>query len=367
MNRIGLKKSLFLVVVLILGVGCAKTETEITDETIKIPITIEEVTNGVVQETFLALGSIEPQISIAIDTGGMGKVEEIYVKVGDRIKAGDKLFSLDADNLKLNYNTTESQLRTIRDNLFVQYLDVKETFDNQEVLFSQGAIAKAQLDQTSLLYEQLRRQYLDASTAYENQVKNIQDGIDDRTVTSPISGKVAIVYIKQNEAIIGNVAMEIIDDEFVVAISAVTSEQINRMVLGNAALIYPDGKMLQASEGQVARFNELPNDATGLYEVEIELDNHDHRLRSGEYVEIDFIMEKRESILISKAAIRKIGENQVVYIVENDRAVQRVISLGVEQGEMIEVKDGLNSGEIIAIKGAGYLRDGSNVLIVTEK
>ena len=356
-----------LLAVVIMAVGCAEGDSEATDETVKIPVTISKAEAGVVRESFLALGSIEPQISISIDAGGNGTVEKLYVETGDREEAGDKLFLLDADNLERNFNTTESQLRTIRDNLYIQFLDLQETLSNQELLYTEGAISKIQLDQTRVLWEQLRRQYLDASTAYDNQVKNIQEGIDDRTAVSPISGKIAVIFIKENETINGSVAMKIIDDDFVVAIASVTSEQINKMVIGGSAVIYPDGKLLGSTEGQVSRFNELPDDGTGLYEVEVEIANQEHKLRSGEYVEIDFIIDERDALMIPKQAVRTFGENQVVFVIVDGRAQQRVVDLGTEQGEMIEVIEGLTEEDQVVVKGAGYLREGSEVLILTAK
>jgi RND family efflux transporter MFP subunit len=362
-----MKKIILSVIVLILiaSLLVACSGESVIDEALqeRLPITSESVEKHMVKETFLSLGRISPIISIAID-GAQGIVESIEVEPGQRVEKGDVLFKLDKDSLEYNFNTTESQLRTIRDNLYLQYSDLTETLENQKALYNQGAISRSQLDQTQTLFEQTRKQYLDAVTAYDNQVDNIQSGIDDRTVVSPISGKVAIIYIKENENVGNQVAMEIIDDESVVAVAEVNANRINRLSIGQTAIVYPDGNMDNEVMGKVVRFNELPDSATGLYEVEIEIDNEEHRLRSGEYVEIDFIVDERESITVSKSAVRRVGENDIVFVIEDGKAYAKVIEMGITQGDQVEILSGIEEGMFVALRGNAYLSDGVEVTVV---
>jgi len=357
--------TIMTLLILVFISGCSASSDSV-DETVQqaVPVTVELVQEMTIEESFLGLGRIEAQTSITVQPGAQQMVEEVYVKAGDVVEVGDQLFKLDQESLELNYNALESQLRTIRDTIYLQYLDSKNTLENNEVLLSQGAISKAQYDASLTALRQVEKQYYDAATSYNNQVENVKMGISDRTITSPVSGKVAAVNIVANENTTAQSTIVIINDESVIAISEVTSDRINHLTIGDSASIYPDGDPNKVVIGEVVRFNEIPNNVTGLYEVEIAINNEAHELRTGEYVEVDFIIDERVGLVVPLQAVQSSGEKRLVYISSENKAYSKEVMTGQTIENMIEITSGLEIGERVIVRGSTYVKEGTEIIEV---
>ena len=235
---------MFLTIVAMILSGCAPGSTEVndlvTEENNVVPVRITLAAQATLYETVLTLGEIEASAVNKI-LSGRGNVEEVFVTPGDIVEADQVLFTLDRDSLQKSYNATESQLRTIRDNLKIQRDDQADNLEKQNQLFEAGAISQSELDRAKLSFDQIDKQYKDAAVGYSNQIGNLKEGLSDREIKSPISGKVASVSIIENQSVSDFTAVEVIDDSSMIVKTYVTADQINNMLIGDRATVYPDG------------------------------------------------------------------------------------------------------------------------------
>lgn len=363
-----MKKIFMLITVLALILsGCASGSTEVTDleteENSTVPVRIANADQATLYETVLTLGEIEASAVYKV-LSGRGTVEEIFVAAGDIVEADQVLFTLDKDSLQKSYNAAESQLRTIRDNLKIQREDQADNLERQNQLFEAGAISQAELDRAKLSFSQIDKQYKDAAVSYSNQVSNLKNGLSDREIKSPITGKVASVSILENQFVSDLTAVEVIDDSSMVVKTNVTADQINNMLIGDSAVIYPDGDRGKIVYGTVTVLNEVPDVNTGLYEVELQLEESEYVLRTGEFAEIETMIDERVAVVIPKKAVRKVGEKEFVFIAKSNVAIQREIVSGTIQGEFVEILSGVAKGESVIVRGQSFLKDQSAIEIV---
>jgi len=355
--KLKVKLLLLIIASVFLIVGCASSEAEISlDADVSVPVVVAEARLAVLYEKVLTLGEIEASAVYKV-MSGRGTVEEIFVSPGELVSEGQILFSLDKDSLQNSYNAIESQLRTIRDNLKIQRDDQKSFFEKQEQLFEAGAISQADLDRSKTSYTQIDKQYRDAATNYANQISNLKDGLKDREIKSPIEGKIASVNLIENQVVSDIMAIEVIDDSSMVVNTNVTAEQINTITIGDHANVYPDGDRRKDVIGTVMVLNEVPNVNTGLYKVELQLSKSDYALRTGEYAEVETLVDERTAIVVPKKSVRKIGEGSYVYVAVEDIAIQREVLIGFIQGEMIEIISGVAKGEMVVVCGQSFLKD----------
>jgi len=353
-----------LAIFTLLLTACNTDEASDAVEEKRVPITVVTVEENDLNETFLSLGRVEAKTSVTVETGGIGTVQTVSVKAGDEVKKNEVLFTLDLEDIQANYTITESQLRTIRDNLKRQVTNMEEQVRQNQLLYDNQAISKNVLNQSIESLEQLKNQYSDAVINYNTRVSNLREDLESRKVKSPIDGRVAAVYIEKNQSVQNINAIEIINDDEVIAITDVTASQINQLVIDGPVIIHPDGNRTSECIGNIVRFNEIPKDSRGLYEVEVLICNEDGNLRTGEYIEAYYIVDQRRALLVPKSATKSVGDESVVYVIEENSAIERIVKLGITQDNSVEILDGLEAGEVIALRGSKYLKDGDKTKII---
>ena len=144
----------------------------------------------------------------------------------------------------------------------------------------------------------------------------------------------------------------------------VTADQINNMLIGDRATVYPDGDRSKIVEGTVTVLNEIPDGNTGLYEVELQLEQSECVLRTGVFAEIETMIDERVAIVIPKKAIRKVGEKDYVFVAKGKTAIQREVITGTIQGEVIEILSGIAKGEAVVVRGQSFLKDQTAIEII---
>ncbi len=346
--------------------GCSKAEKveeEELEADVSVPVQVEKSEIHEIYDSVKALGKIEANAVYQI-SAGTGQVEKVYVEAGDMVEADDLLFELEADSLEKNYRAVESQLRTLRDTLKIQKDDQKLTYDRQKELFEAGAISKRELESVELAYEQLKKQYQDAVVSYNNQVLNLKDGIEDQQVRSPIRGVVAAVYIKDSEQVMGQSAIEIMDDSSVKAVIGLTAQQVKRVNQGASAIVFTEGDMDVEIPAHVESINAVPSVASGLYEAELLLESDAVKLKAGEFVEVEILINIRKMVAIPRRSVIITGDTEKVFVAHDNHAVEKRVTTGRVNGDYIEILSGLDENESVVVRGQSFLKDGSAVEVV---
>lgn len=358
-------KIIIMILSMILFTSACSTdilEPEIVENNIRVELS--QVIRENITEKIPAIGSFEAFTKLEVIANGSGDVKSLRVKTGDKVKKGQLLFTLDNENAQIAYNSTESQLRTLRDNLKRQVDDLKVKFAKQEILYNGGSISKSELDNISSQLSQVENQYNDAVNNYNNQKRNLSNSIKDRSFKSPIDGTIAIVYIKENETVSNKLALEIINDEDMLFKVMVTGDTLDQIDIDTKANVYIDGDRDDIISGQVIKYNEISDASSGLYEVSILVSNQEGRIRSGSYGESDFIEDEREAILIEKKSILRDGEDKYVYIVEDEIAKKIKIEVGITVNKYVEVVSGISEDMLIVSRGQNYLSDMTKVIVI---
>ena len=102
-------------------------------------------------------------------------------------------------------------------------------------------------------------------------------------------------------------------------------------------------------------------------EVRAKLPNGELKLRPGLFVRIDVSLGvKQNAIVIPEQAIWPVGQNKIVYVVEDGKAFQRTVRIGERKPGAVEILDGLAAGEIIVTAGQMKLFEGASVQAAGE-
>lgn len=402
---------LVLSIVFMMISGCSSKDVDAEsngqeEEARYTPVEVSQVVPTSLTNMTTINGKVMADKDIMILATIPGKVKSVAVEDGDLVSAGDLLFTLDEKNIqnqvnqaktgydmaKANYDMTVEQVNTGKRSLeqtkvLVESLlsNARENLANTELLFEAGALSQSQLDQARLALEQqesqLQGQLDQAEMASSDQILEIaksqldqaqiaynqaQDALKDTSVTSPIDGVVAGVSIEAGGlASNAQPAMNVVDMNRVYVTIDVVEGLINRISEGQQVSVTIPAISDEAFHAVIDNVVPVPNARTQLYPIKIYLDNSAGDIKAGMFANVELALDIREDVLAvpSQAIVVKDGLN-LVYILEDDKAVEKEVELGLDTGIEVEIKKGLKEKDTIIIKGQDYLVDGGDVKVV---
>lgn len=116
-------------------------------------------------------------------------------------------------------------------------------------------------------------------------------------------------------------------------------------------------------EGRVAVVDTRIDPATRSVRVISEFDNADEALKPGLFLTVELVLERRTALLIAEEAIDPVGDRAFVFVVRDGRAQRQEIKLGLRLPGEVEVRDGLNLGEPVVVRGVQWIRNDQPVRV----
>ena len=357
--------TMLILLVSVLLIGCNADDSEVESTNIVIPVKLGVVVKDTVEETYVTIGKVIPSNQLDVYLNSIGKIETIFIKPGDFIEKDMPMIQLINDATNTTFNSTESQLRTIRDNLAVQYNAALENYNLQKVLFDTATVSQNTLDAS---HDQLlitQRQYRDAQITYNNQISNLQSSVDDLLVKSPIDGQIASLNVKIGETARNQLAATIIDNSTLYVQTMVSGELKKSLSLDQDVKLSLEG-IDQMIHGKVSVINEIPDMNNKLFEVRIII-IEDVNIGVGDFSEVEFITKSYETNLVPSTAIVRKGIEKYVFTYDDEILKKVVLETGLSNGEWIEaISDELNESSIIVIRGQNDLRVDDVIQIIED-
>lgn len=362
--------------------------------------------------------SVSPQLS--------GTVAAVNVDVGDRVREGDVLLQLDDEALRAQYQQAVSALELAEANLArleagateeerqqvaaslrqaAHNLDqARRQLERMEQLFNDGAVSKEQLDGARTAYEISKAQH----EAAQQQMLRVERGATPeelRAARAQVRQAAAAVELARIQLDHGQVKAPF--DGLVsrrsVEVGGLASAGIPALVLVDIDRVYVKGSVSQGYVNAVKPGDEVTvevssqstpfagvvhtispaADGAGLFPIRVEIENSDHRLKPGMFATVRIpVARADDAVAVPVNALVRHGDGRAVYTVEaaggeggagspgqERRGVARLrpVRLGVEDGDWVQVVDGVQEGEWIVVAGHGFLSDGRPVVWTQEE
>lgn len=369
MNKI-LKFILVVLLFTVVATGCnAAPEIDSGADVVKgIPVELEMMKNDIVENTYVSIGELVPNNQVDLFVKGSGYIERIEVKTGDIIEKDDLLMLLDDSEAGTSaYYSTESRLRTVRDDLKAQLDSSRKDLETQQILYKEGVISKEVFEKTQLQISSLERQYDNAVVAYRNELyslnESLENSVKNRIIYSPISGKIAAVYVKEGQAVGNQMAMSIVDNSSLYVKTYISSDLKKLLNVGDMVYVKLDGKDLNTKNGCINQINELPDMKTKLFETLICIEDFSEYI-IGDFAEVEFVIERYEALLVPTRAIIRSGTNQYIYTYEDEILKKVMIETGRTKDEWIEIIGYKGEAKQVVVRGQNQLTEDSKVEVV---
>jgi membrane fusion protein (multidrug efflux system) len=278
-----------------------------------------------------------------------GRIEQIFVEVGDRVRKGDMLVQMD---------------RTQLHQAIIQLKTVETDFMRLDTLNKVGSISKQQYDQIKAQYDIAR--------------SNVEFLRENTILSAPFDGMISGKYYEDWELYsgapntsVGKAAiLSIVQIDPLKAIVNISEKYYPLIQTSKNAVItcdiYPD----EVFPGRVLRVYPTIDPTTRSFTVEIIINNRGDRLRPGMFCRVFMSMGEEMSLVVPSLAVLKLqGSNErYVFLEENGKARRIPVTIGKRYDDMIEIiSDELKEGNNLIVSGQARLTDGVPVTATADQ
>jgi RND family efflux transporter MFP subunit len=348
------------------------------------------------REVDLAGSLISPdQAKVSSEVAGV--IRQVLVELGHEVAAGQIVVKLDPKELDLALQRAKSQLRQAEAQLGIDGMRLKEPPPDEQISSVRLAIAnrddaQAQLRRAQRLRSQNLLPQADLDTvetkvkvteaSYQAAIENVQSlratlqerrqavelaqkKLNDTDIRASIAGQVAERLVQQGEFIRENTPVISIVQMNPLKVKTAIQERYAGIVRpGLTVEFFVESAPGQKFQGKVTNVSPSVDQATRTFAVEILVDNKNRRLKPGFFAKGVIYTHRDENVLvIPEDTVSTLAGVSNVYVIENGKARQQMVSLGVRIGKLFELADGLKGDEILASSNLTMLATGVKVKV----
>lgn len=324
-----MQKSMYFVLAALALMGCSKTETKQEQEKVEVVRTMT-LTPRTIERVITLSSNLEGYETVNISPSIQGKIQHIYVEVGDKMQKGQNVVVMDETQYK--------QAKLTMGNLEIEK-------NRMDALIATGSVSQQNYDQVKLSYDQTK--------------ENLEFLQTNTYVKAPCDGVISAKNYEDGELYAGQPIAVITQINRLKTLIAVPESYIPQvkegMKLTLKSEIYPDKEFPAFIEVVYPTVDA----ATHTFQCKVQIPNANHLLRPGMYVTTTLGLGQADVICVPYQSVEKlVGANdRFVFLNNNGRAQRVAVELGQRFGEDVEII----APEIVA--GAEYVYVGQHRLV----
>jgi RND family efflux transporter MFP subunit len=354
------KKIAYKILVFSLTLGllnCGEDKKTIVDNSPVILVEVNQIkADG--NNPFLSVsGKIQATNSADLSTRMMGYVNKVHVNVGDKVRKGQLLVSINNNDLQAKRAQVNAGIMEAT----AAFNNAQKDYNRFKNLFANNSASQKEMDDMTANFEMAKAR-LEAANQMKNEI-NAQFAYSN--ITAPFSGTVTSKNVETGNMANPGVPLISLETPGNFEVMAMVPEtEISEIKKGTsvAILIKSINKSIQ---GKVVEVSTSAKNTGGQYLVKINLEKTDANILSGMFTTVQFPIERKaktEMVLIPAEAIVTYGQLSGVYTVsQTHTAMLRWLRLGRTFGDQVEVLSGLNSDEAYIVSAEGKLYNGAKV------
>ncbi len=328
-------------------------------------------TRGDVSEAVTATGTIEPVTKVEVGTQVSGIIDKLYADYNSIVTKGQLIAEMDKVTLQSELTSQQATY----DGAKAEYEYQEKNYLRNKALHEKQLISDTEFEESTYNYAK-------AKSAYESSEANLakaKRNLAYATITSPIDGVVISRAVEEGQTVAAGFETPTLftiaaDLTQMQVIADVDEADIGGVKEGQRVAFTVDAYPNDTFEGTVTQVRLEATEESNVvtYEVVISAHNPDLKLKPGLTANITiYIAERRNVVNIPVKALRfmpdppdgkapaheempqqKAPENdslKIVWVQENNTWNPRQVKVGMDNGVNIEICEGLNEGEIVAV------------------
>lgn len=337
------KRLIIPVSFLFLMAGCGNVEHKQVEEPV-VKVKVKKVEFSESSYNSFYSGTVKEENVTALSFPVMGKVDRVYVGLGETVRQGQLLASIDDASVLSAYNAAKAALEQAED----AYKRMKE-------LHEKGSLAE-------IKWIDVQSKYQQAKSMEEMAGKNLKDC----KLYSPYSGVISskTVEVGQNVAP-GMPVFNIVGRQSMNVRISVPENEISKVVKGQKAVIVVPALDNMKLDGAVSEKGIQANPISRSYEVKIRIDKSSlqKEIMPGMVTEVYITEESDMQNVVIPAGVLQLDEdnNYFVWLNNSGKAEKRIVVCGDFTATGVNVRSGLKAGDEIIVEGQQKVSEGTLV------
>jgi multidrug efflux system membrane fusion protein len=329
-----------------------------------VPVTVATATKGSIGVYLAAIGTVTPTYTDNITAQVTGVITAVHYREGQDVRKGAPLIDIDSRPYEAQLAQAQGTLNRDQNLLAEAQMDLtryqdawaknaipRQTFEDQEkiVLQDQGTVEN---DQGTVQYDQVQVGFC--------QIK------------SPIDGRVGLRLVDPGNLVTANsstplaVVAQIHPITVIFTLAEDSLPQVMQQMKGGKALevdAYDRTQQTLLAKGKLITVDNQIDTVTGTVKLRAQFDNSNGLLFPNQFVNTRLLVKTLDNqTLIPSSAVQHNGAADFVYLIQNNKAVQRTVKSGIsDQGNTAVT--GIKPGDVVANSSFQKLTNGSPIVL----
>jgi len=375
-------KRVFLLIPAVFWISCARQPAPPAQAArpAAIPVRAAAVSLQEWPDLYEATGTVRARSAATVASKVMGYVQQVSVQVGDRVREGQTLVTLDARDLEANLRKAEAgraeaesalpeaenAIAAARANLElaeatfrrIDDLAAKKSVSNQEF---DEASARRKAAQANFEMAKARRTQIDSKIAQAEQEQRAARIVRDyAAITAPFGGVITAKSVEPGNLAAPGAPLLTVEREGGYRLEVEVDEsKLEAVRAGRTAQVTIDA-LGRTFEAPVSEVVPAVDAASRAYTAKLDLPALP-QIRSGLFGKATFALGSRQALAMPAKALQEHGQLQSAFVVVNGEARTRLITAGRRFQDSVEVLSGLTAGETVVVEPSANLTDGACV------
>ncbi len=309
-----------------------------------VPVEVVKARSGSILRRIRVVGSLTAVQSVVLRPEVSGKVAKIYFTEGATVNAGDPIFKIDDAMYKAKVKEAEAQLAQTRAEYgrATKLLEKKfGTLQQRDKTLADMQVAEAHLDEAKV-------------------------SLDHTLIKAPFEGVLGLTETSLGALVSGETELVTIVDLDPINVDFHLPESYLPFVhTGDEVDVTIEDFDILPVEAKIIAISPEIDKTTRTVTLRAQMSNKEHAYRPGEFAHVLVTAGKVEdAVLIPQTAIEREGEEEHVWVVADNIAIKTTVSIGMRDGNDVEITHGLKADDVVISAGQFKVHDGDEVTIV---
>ena len=348
-----MKKLILPACALLIAFSSCNNQQSTTQSDVSVPVRVTEVVKKTIRNTLTVNGTVSPTGTSEVKTEAEGQYRlQRNPRTGAAYKMGDRV---NKDEVIVKIENQEYVLSIRPDAKELDWENARSEYEKQKSLYDKGGVTLNELKKSEISF---------LNAKYDNE--NAQMQMSKLTIKSPFEGVIVDLpyFTPGTKVASGTLALKVMDYSKLKLNVEFPEKYISTVFDGQEAFVTNYNLKDDTLIAHIDELSPAINESSRTFKGVLLVDNPELKMRPGMFVKSDIVIEKKDSALVvPRDVIRKGRRGEVVFVIENNAAIERPIKTGIGNDTEIEIVEGLKTGEKLVVEGYEMLSNRTKVKV----